>query len=90
MLEDVLTDMDPIQETHLFEPGLLVVDVAGLDDDAVFAFQETIARTWGTSIADRTTRDVGQPGVRLRLYVDLRQVLAQTSSPERVLAAGTQ
>ncbi|MGP4009899.1 DUF6207 family protein [Streptomyces sp. 4N124] len=80
--------MDPIRETHLTEPGLLVVDVAGLDDDTVFAFQDAIARMWGTSIAERTTRDVGQPGVRLRMYTDLRQVLAQASPPEPV--TGTQ
>ncbi|WP_328349173.1 DUF6207 family protein [Streptomyces sp. NBC_00445] len=86
--EHVLTDVDPIRETHLTEPGLLVVDVAGLDDDTVFAFQDAIARMWGTSTAERTTRDVGQPGVRLRLYTDLRQVLAQGSPPEPV--TGTQ
>ncbi|WSD21258.1 DUF6207 family protein [Streptomyces phaeochromogenes] len=79
MHERVLTDVDPIQETHLSEPGLLVIDAAGMDDDTVFAFQGTISRMWGTSTTDTTTRDVGQPGVRLRLYVDLRQVLAQTS-----------
>ncbi|WP_307841099.1 DUF6207 family protein [Streptomyces sp. GESEQ-4] len=84
MPEHVLTDVDPIRETHLSEPGLLVVDVAGLDDDTVFAFQDAIARTWGTSTAERTTRDVGQPGVRLRKYTDLRQVLAQASPPEPV------
>jgi len=57
------------------EPGLVVIDVAGLDDATVFAFQAAITRVWGTSPAERTTRDVGQPGVRLRLYTDLRQVL---------------
>ncbi|WP_408996904.1 DUF6207 family protein [Streptomyces ipomoeae] len=25
--------MDPIREAHLCEPGLLVIDVAGFDDD---------------------------------------------------------
>ncbi|MFJ5532644.1 DUF6207 family protein [Streptomyces sp. NPDC093261] len=28
--------MDPIREAHLSEPGLLVIDVAGFDDDTVF------------------------------------------------------
>ncbi|MFF2128685.1 DUF6207 family protein [Streptomyces olivochromogenes] len=27
-------------------------------------------------------RDAGQPGVRLRMYTDLRQVLEEASSPE--------
>ncbi|MGW1762263.1 DUF6207 family protein [Streptomyces mirabilis] len=55
--------------------------MAGFDDDTVFAFQAAIARTWGTSTAERTTRDAGQPGVRLRMYTDLRQVLEEATSP---------
>ncbi|MFD8006500.1 DUF6207 family protein [Streptomyces mirabilis] len=55
--------------------------MAGFDDDTVLAFQAAIARTWGTSTAERTTRDTGQPGVRLRMYTDLRQVLEEASSP---------
>jgi Family of unknown function (DUF6207) len=74
--------VDPIRETHLSEPGLLVIDVAGFDDATVFAFQNAIARTWGASTAERTTRDAGQPGVRLRMYTDLRQVLKEAPSPE--------
>jgi hypothetical protein len=74
--------VDPIREAHLSEPGQLVIDVAGFDDDTVLAFQEAIARTWGTSTAERTTRDPGQPGVRLRMYTDLRQVLEEAPSPE--------
>jgi hypothetical protein len=74
--------VDPIREVHLSEPGLLVIDVAGFDDDTVLAFQEAIARTWGTSTAERTTRDPGQPGVRLRMYTDLRQVLEEASPPD--------
>ncbi|MFF4355095.1 DUF6207 family protein [Streptomyces sp. NPDC001530] len=55
----VQTDVEPIQETHVADPGLLVIDVAGLDDETVFAFQKAVAQTWATSIADRTTRDPG-------------------------------
>lgn len=73
--------MDPIREAHLSEPGLLVV-VAGCDDATVFAFQAAIAQIWATSTAERTTRDAGQPGVRLRMYTDLWQVLEEASSPE--------
>ncbi|MET9039342.1 DUF6207 family protein [Streptomyces mirabilis] len=56
-------------------------EVAGFDDDTLLAFQAAIARTRGTSTAERTTRDAGQPGVRLRMYTDLRQVLEEASSP---------
>ncbi|MFI6495259.1 DUF6207 family protein [Streptomyces sp. NPDC050564] len=66
---------------HLSEPGLLVIDVAGFDD-TVLAFQAAIARIWGTSTAERTTRDVDQPGVRQRMYTDLGQVLEGLPLPE--------
>jgi hypothetical protein len=79
--------VEPIQEVHVAEPGLLVIDVAGADDATVMAFQEAVARTWGTATAERTTRDPGQPGVRLRLYADLRQALSQ---PLAAGQAGTQ
>ncbi|WP_436946665.1 DUF6207 family protein [Streptomyces sp. SudanB52_2052] len=55
----------------------------------MFAVQKAIARTWATAISESTFRDPGQPGVRLRLYAGLRQVVAQTSSPHEVLAPGT-
>lgn len=83
--ERVLTDVEPINEAHVAEPGQVVIEVAGLDDDTVFAFQKAIARTWATAISESTFQDPGQPGVRLRLYADLRQVLAQTSSPHETL-----
>nr|WP_229841662.1 DUF6207 family protein [Streptomyces brasiliensis] len=81
--EHVLTDVDQIREAHLSEPGLLVIDVAGFDDDTVLAFQAAIARTWGTATAERTTRDPGQPGVRLRMYTDMRQVLEEATASLR-------
>ncbi|WP_327749752.1 DUF6207 family protein [Streptomyces europaeiscabiei] len=73
--EHVLTDVDPIREAHLSVPGLLVIDVAGADEATVMAFQDAVARTWGTATAERATRDPGQSGVRIRLYTDLRQAL---------------
>ncbi|MDF2273416.1 DUF6207 family protein [Streptomyces coacervatus] len=71
--------MEPIQEAHVAEPGLLVIDIAGADDVTVMAFQDAVARTWGTATAARTTRDPGQPGVRIRLYADLRQALPRSA-----------
>ncbi|MGW7513896.1 DUF6207 family protein [Streptomyces massasporeus] len=66
---------DPIHETHVSEPGLLVVDVAAADDATALAFQQLLADRWATATAEQTTRDAGQPGVRLRCYLDLRQQL---------------
>lgn len=63
--------MNPINEVHVSEPGLLVVDVAAADDATALAFQQLLADRWAT--AEHTTRDAGEPGVRLRCYLDLRQ-----------------
>ncbi|MCW8101731.1 DUF6207 family protein [Streptomyces tauricus] len=74
--------MDPIQETHLSEPGFLVLDVVGQDDATVDAFQSAIARTRAATV-DRPTREPGRPGVRLRMYIDLRQPLTATRPSRR-------
>jgi putative transposase len=54
-------------------PGLAVVEVAAVDDETAFAVQELLAARWGIAPADRTTREPGEPGVRLRCFLDLRQ-----------------
>ncbi|QYX75131.1 DUF6207 family protein [Streptomyces akebiae] len=74
---------DPIHETHVSEPGLLVVDVAAADDATALAFQQLLADRWATATAEQTTRDAGQPGVRLRCYLDLRQQLTAPLWPAR-------
>jgi hypothetical protein len=48
----VLPDMGPIQEAHVAEPGLLVVEVAAADDATAFAFQAAIAG----EVGDRSGR----------------------------------
>ncbi|MFJ3644459.1 DUF6207 family protein [Streptomyces murinus] len=63
--------MRPIRDVHVAEPGLLVVDLAASDDDTAFAFQDAIAQRWATAPAEASTREPGEPGVRLRCYVDL-------------------
>ncbi|MER8062785.1 MULTISPECIES: DUF6207 family protein [unclassified Streptomyces] len=63
------------------EPGLVVVDVAAADDATAFALQEALAERWATATDDRTTRTPGEPGVRLRCYLDLRQELPAVVSP---------
>ncbi|MFC8393571.1 MULTISPECIES: DUF6207 family protein [unclassified Streptomyces] len=65
--------VDAINEVHVSEPGLVVVDVAAADDQTAFAFQEALASLWATTAVERAIRDVGQPGVRLRCYLDMRQ-----------------
>jgi hypothetical protein len=81
--------MDPINEAHVREPGLVVVDVAAADDATAMAFQQLLADQWATATAEQTTRDAGQPGVRLRCYLDLNQPGgsdAPADAPPQVLA----
>lgn len=58
-----------------------MVDVAATDDDTALAFQPALAGRWATATADRTTRVAGEPGVRLRCYLDLRQELTALAGP---------
>ncbi|MFG2351873.1 DUF6207 family protein [Streptomyces phaeochromogenes] len=67
--------MKPINDAHLAEPGLAVVDVAAADGNTALAIQELLATRWATATADGTTREPGEPGVRLRCYLDVRQEL---------------
>ncbi|MFF2129836.1 DUF6207 family protein [Streptomyces olivochromogenes] len=67
--------MRQINDAHVAEPGLAVVEVAAADDQTAFALQEVLATRWVTATADRTTRVPGEPGVQLRCYLDLRQEL---------------
>ncbi|MEV7789695.1 DUF6207 family protein [Streptomyces sp. NPDC088106] len=65
--------MRPINDGHVAEPGLAVVEVTAVDDETAFAVQELLATRCAVATADRTTREPGEPGVRLRCFLDLRQ-----------------
>ncbi|MFF0086617.1 DUF6207 family protein [Streptomyces canus] len=80
---------DPINEAHVSEPGLVVVDVAAADDATALAFQQLLADRWATAPAQHTTRDAGEPSVRLRCYLDLRQPLARKRVAPRARCAPT-
>jgi hypothetical protein len=80
--------MNPINEAHVSEPGLVVVDVAAADDATALALQQLLADRWATSPAQHTTRDAGEPGVRLRCYLDLRQPICPAVPAEGTPPAG--
>lgn len=71
----VVPGMKPISEAHVAQPGLAVVDVAACDDQTAFAVQALLAGRWATASADSAIRVPGEPGVRLRCYLDVRQEL---------------
>ncbi|WP_461712280.1 DUF6207 family protein [Streptomyces sp. DSM 41013] len=77
--------MDAINEVHVSESGLVVVDVAAADDETAFAFHTALAARWATTSVERTTRDAGQPGVRLCCYLDLRQPMDAPGQAPAVL-----
>ncbi|MFD5721470.1 DUF6207 family protein [Streptomyces sp. NPDC127036] len=58
-----------------------MVDVAAADDATALAFQQLLAERWATATAERMTRNVGQPGVQLPCYLDLRQPDAPAAAP---------
>ncbi|MER7576702.1 DUF6207 family protein [Streptomyces sp. NPDC126514] len=65
--------MRQINDAHVARPGLAVVEVAAADNETAFEVQESLATRWGIAPTDRTTREPGEPGVRLRCFLDLRQ-----------------
>ncbi|MFE2972704.1 DUF6207 family protein [Streptomyces sp. NPDC059340] len=67
--------MRQINDAHVAEPRLAIVEAAAADDQTAFALQEILATRWATATADHTTRVPGEPGIRLRCYLDLRQEL---------------
>lgn len=62
--------MRPINDTHVAEPGLAVVDIAAADDTTALAIQKLLTRWCALAPADQTTRE---PGVRLRCFLALRR-----------------
>ncbi|WP_254399468.1 DUF6207 family protein [Streptomyces sp. AC602_WCS936] len=72
--------MEAVNDVHVSEPGLVVVDVAAADDDTAFAFHAVPAAQWVTTSVERTTREAGQAGVRLRCYLDMRLAVFQLAS----------
>ncbi|MFJ5643675.1 DUF6207 family protein [Streptomyces sp. NPDC093223] len=75
--------VEVINEVHVSEPGLIVVDVAAAEDRTAFAFQAVLADMWAATSKKRTTHVPGQPGVRLRCYLDTRQRLNACPEPTR-------
>ncbi|MEV7083973.1 DUF6207 family protein [Streptomyces sp. NPDC093516] len=65
--------MKQINESHVAVPSLAVVEVSAADDDTAFAVQELLGARCAIAPADHTTRAPGEPGVRLRCFLDLRQ-----------------
>ncbi|MEU4655022.1 DUF6207 family protein [Streptomyces sp. NPDC023723] len=81
--------MRSISEAHVARPGLAVVEVAALDDATAFAVQELLAARCAIAAAERTVHEPGEPGVRLRLFLDLHPDDDQDDAVSEGNRAGT-
>ncbi|MFJ8719675.1 DUF6207 family protein [Streptomyces violaceus] len=80
--------MRPINEAHVAQPGLAVVEVAAADDQTAFAIQEALAGRWATGSADRTTRAPGEPGDGCAATWTCARTSTPSPTPGAVFRAG--
>jgi hypothetical protein len=68
-----MSGMRNIMDAHVARPGLAVVEVAAGDDATAYAVQALLAgQCAALAPGDRTVREPGEPGVRLRFFLDLQ------------------
>ncbi|MEU2394964.1 DUF6207 family protein [Streptomyces sp. NPDC007369] len=62
--------MKPIDEQHIAESGLVVLDITGGDEETVRAVMPALGERWATSGVGPVRRDPGGPEVRARVCAD--------------------
>lgn len=65
--------MDGIDATQIPEPGLVVLDLTAHDEATAHAVMAGMERLWATSGITLVRREAGVPGVRARVYADIRR-----------------
>ncbi|MEW1724723.1 DUF6207 family protein [Streptomyces sp. NPDC093109] len=82
--------MEKISEQHIMEPGLVVLDITGRDEATVVAVMTALDGMWATSGLVPVRREPAEPGVRARVYADIRRrtpndqaINPQSSAPVR-------
>ncbi|MEU3657852.1 DUF6207 family protein [Streptomyces sp. NPDC032161] len=71
--DEAVDESMQIAEQHVAEPGLVVLDVAAADEDTLCAVMEALQQHWATSGMTSVRRLPGEPGVRARVYADVRR-----------------
>ncbi|MCX4791629.1 DUF6207 family protein [Streptomyces sp. NBC_01221] len=62
-----------IDEQHITEPGLVVLDVTAADENTIRAVMDSLQQRWATSGITPVWRAPGEAGVRARVYADIRR-----------------
>ncbi|MEU5108161.1 DUF6207 family protein [Streptomyces sp. NPDC021354] len=65
--------MEHLDEQHVSESGLVVLDIAARDEETAVAVMSRLGEMWATSGVGPVRRVAGEPGVRARMYVDIRR-----------------
>ncbi|MBT2440076.1 hypothetical protein J7E93_08075 [Streptomyces sp. ISL-36] len=62
-----------IDEQHIAEPGLMVLDITAADKSTVRTVMHRLQQQWATSGITPVWHVPGEPGVRARVYADIRR-----------------
>ncbi|MFF8618106.1 DUF6207 family protein [Streptomyces sp. NPDC015350] len=62
-----------IDEQHIAEPGLVGMDITAADEITLRAVMDGLQQQWATSGIAPVRRLPGEPGVRARVYANVRQ-----------------
>ncbi|MDQ1051582.1 DUF6207 family protein [Streptomyces sp. V4I2] len=65
--------MEPIDEQHMVQPGLVILDITAADEATALAAVAELDRLWATSGIGVVRRVPGGLGVKARLYAHLRR-----------------
>ncbi|WP_421110332.1 DUF6207 family protein [Streptomyces sp. NEAU-S77] len=65
--------MDRIDDVHVSEPGLVVLDITARDEETAAAVMSRLDELWATSGVGLVRRVASEPGVPARLYADIRR-----------------
>ncbi|MFA7768826.1 DUF6207 family protein [Streptomyces sp. NRRL S-448] len=72
-----------MDEQHIAEPGLVVLDITGRDEDIVRAVMAALGERWATSGVGQLRRDPGEPSFRARIHADVLRPGRQGPCEER-------
>ncbi|MGW0467763.1 DUF6207 family protein [Streptomyces sp. NPDC003027] len=62
-----------IDERHIAESGVVVLDVTAADQDTIRTVWEGVQQLWATSGITSVLRTPGEAGVRARVYAGIRR-----------------